>query len=372
MKPTIYACDAETGDKVDNVDNVDPKEGKHHVDQRLGWVQGLGGCLVVYKRQQMAETYSLKAAIEFIRKMRQEGSDIHQQALNWTQEIGIREDGEEYNLLIDSIYSPKQIQNLKEPMVHVQNTDAKNLEIVNKYLANLIEFPTEEVLKTRTDEFKKAIDNKVESYLSNENGVGNALKFLISLNTFCNKYKLEMEEGARMKNDERANKEEVFFNRAFIDYNDRKYGKLTFKRDSKNQELIEEIIAYPAKNILRLVHDARRREVARDIFIALIAHCDNLITKLTDLDKRLQQLSNDYEDKLTTIQSASPDAIVFEYDLSHQKGVNLEVDTETIIVSEFTKAINKSLLNIETSEELSKTLLDYAMSLKEAYKICFE
>lgn len=363
----LYACGAEAGDKVENiVNNVGPKEGKHHVGQKLGWVQGLGGCQVVYKGQQMAETYSLKAAVELIRKMRQEGAGIHQQALNWTQEIGIREDGEEYNLLIDSIYSPKQIQNLREPMVDAQNTDAANLDTVKKYLANLIDFPTDEVIKTRTDEFKKAIDNKVENYLSNENGVGNALKFLTSLNTFCNKYKLEMEEEARMKNDEKTNKEEAFFNRAFTEYNDRKYGKLTFKRDSKNQELIEEIVARPAKNILKLVHDARRREVARDIFIALIAHCDNLITKLTDLDKQLQQLSNDYEDKLTTIQSTSPDALVFEYDLSYQERVNLEVDSENIIVSEFTKAIEKSLLSIENTEELSKTLLDYTMSLKEA------
>ena len=175
-----------------------------------------------------------------------------------------------------------------------------------------------------------------------------------------------------MKNAERADKEKEFFNNKFTEYNDSKYGRLTFGRDSKNQQLIDDIIGDAAKNILKLVHDAKRREVARDIFIALIAHCDNLITKLTDLDKRLQQLSNDYEDKLTTIQSASPDALVFEYDLSYQERVNLEVDTETIIVSEFTKAINKSLLNIETSEELGKTLLDYAMSLKEAYKICFE
>ena len=363
----LYACGAEAGDKVENIiNNVGPKEGKHHVGQKLGWVQGLGGCQVVYKGQEMAETYSLKAAVELIRKIRQEAAGIHQQALNWTQEIGIREDGEEYNLLIDSIYSPKQIQNLKDPMVDAQNTDAANLETVKKYLANLIDFPTEEVLKTRTDEIKSAIDSKVESYLLNESGVGNAIKFLTSLRSFCSKYKLEMEEEARMKNEDKANKEEAFFNRAFIEYNDRKYGRLTIKRDAKNQEVIEEVIARPAKNILRLVHDAKRREVARDIFIALIAHCDNQITKLTNLDKQLEQLGKDYEDKLTKIQSVSPDALVFEYDLSYQERVNLEVDSESIIVSEFTKSIGKSLLGIEETEELSKILLDYTMSLKEA------
>ena len=362
----LYACGAEAGDKVENIiNNVGPKEGKHHVGQKLGWVQGLGGCQVVYKGQEMAETYSLKAAVELIRKIRQEAAGIHQQALNWTQEIGIREDGEEYNLLIDSIYSPKQIQNLKDPMVDAQNTDAANLETVKKYLANLIDFPTEEVLKTRTDEFKSAIDGKVESYLLNESGVGNAIKFLTSLKSFCSKYKNEMEEEARMKNEDKANKEEAFFNRAFIEYNDRKH-KFPWKRDAKNQEVIEEVIARPAKNILRLVHDAKRREVARDIFIALIAHCENLITKLTNLDKQLEQLGKDYEDKLTKIQSVSPDALVFEYDLSYQERVNLEVDSESIIVSEFTKAIGKSLLGIEATEELSKTLLDYTMSLKKA------
>ena len=362
----LYACGPDAGELVEYIVSGMAWAGKHHVGQKLGWVQGLGGCQVVYKGQEMAETYSLKAAVELIRKIRQAAAGIHQQALNWTQEIGIREDGEEYNLLIDSIYSPKQIQNLKDPIVYAQNTDAANLETVKKYLANLIDFPTEEVLKTRTDEFKSAIDGKVEGYLLNESGVGNAIKFLTSLRSFCSKYKLEMEEEARMKNEDKANKEEEFFNRAFAEYNDHKF-KFPFPwRNARNQELIEEFIARPAKNILRLVHDAKRREVARDIFIALIAHCDNQITKLTNLDKQLEQLGKDYEDKFARIQSVSPDALVFEYDLSYQERVNLEVDPESIIVSEFTKAIGKSLLDIEATEELSKTLLDYTMSLKEA------
>lgn len=363
----LYACGAEAGDKVANViNNIGPKEGKHHVGHKRGWVQALGACQVVYKGELMAETYSLKAAVELIRKMRQEGTDIQQQALNWTQEVGIREDGEEYNMLIDSIYSPKQIQGLREPLVDAQNTEAANKETIKKYLVNLVEFPTEEIIKTRTDELKEALDKKVKGYLKNENGIGNSIKFLTSLITLCNKYKREMEEEAHLKNEERDAKTEAFMSQAFAEYKDRKHGRLTWNSSSKNQELIEDIIGRPAKAILKLVHEAKRREVAREMFVALIAHSDNLLTKVNDLDKQLYQLSTKYEERLTTIQSASPDAFVFEYDLSYKERINLQVNNEHIIVSEFTKNLEKSLLDIVKIEELSDMLLSFTINLETA------
>ena len=162
----LYACGAEAGDKVENIiNNVGPKEGKNHVGPKLGWVQGLGACQVVYDGQSMAETYAYKAALELIRKMELEGSNIHQQALAWTQEFEIREDGSEFNYLTDGIYSPKQIQALRIPNVDAGNTDSANKEILNRYFVTLVDFPTDDVIATRISNLKAEIGNKVKSYL---------------------------------------------------------------------------------------------------------------------------------------------------------------------------------------------------------------
>lgn len=243
----LYACGGEAGDKIENIINiVSYLQGRHNVGNKNAWVQGLGACRVVYKGQLLAETYGLKAAIELIRKMRQEDVDMQAKALAWTQEVGIREDGNEYNLLTDSIYSPKQIQSLRVPMLDSQNTDLANLDCLKKYLATFVDFPSEEMLANRTEELKNALNNKIEAFLKSENGVGNSLSFLKSLLKLCSKYKMEMTDEAMALNKEKEERLENFEQKSFRDYNDHKYGVLSIRRKEKNQELLEVVVGCPA------------------------------------------------------------------------------------------------------------------------------
>ena len=362
----LYAYGGEAGDKVENViNNVGPKEGKHHVGTKMGWVQGLGACQVVYKGQLLAEVYGLKAAIELIRKMRQEDVDMQAKALAWTQEVGIREDGNEYNLLTDSIYSPKQIQSLRDPMLDSQNTDSANLDCLKKYLATFVEFPSEEMLANRTEELKNALNNKIEAFLKSENGVGNSLSFLKSLLKLCSKYKMEMTDEAMALNKEKEERLENFEQKSFRDYNDQKHGVLSIRRKEKNQELLEEAVGRPAKEILKLSHDVKRREAARDIFIALIAKIEIMLQTLTDLDQKLVNLSEGYNDKLTNIQGLNSDALVFEYDLSYNDRINMTVNSDSIVVSDFIRTLGKSLSAVAI-EDLGTNILKYTDGLPRA------
>ena len=362
----LYAYGGEAGDKVENViNNVGPKEGKHHVGAKMGWVQGLGACQVVYKGELLAQTYGLKAAIELIRKMRQEDSDMQAKALAWTQEVGIREDGNEYNLLTDSIYSPKQIQSLRVPMLDSQNTDAANLDCLKKYLSTFVDFPSEEMLANRTEELKNALNNKIETFLKSENGVGNSLSFLKSLHKLCSKYKMEMTDEAMALNKEKEERLENFEQKSFRDYNDHKYGVLSIRRKEKNQELLEDVVGRPAKEILKLSHDVKRRETARDIFIALIAKIETMLQTLTDLDQKLVNLSEEYNDKLTNIQGLNSDALVFEYDLSYEERINMTINSDSIVVSDFIRTLGKSLSAVAI-EDLGDNILKYTDGLPRA------
>lgn len=363
----LYACGAEAGDKVENiVNNVGPKEGKNHVGAKLGWVQGLGACQVVYKGDLVARTYSLKAALELIRTMRNEGSNVHQQALAWTEEFGIREDGDEYNMLIDGIYSPKQLQSLRMPLIDQANTEAANRDAVNKYLVNLVDFPTEEIIKDRIETLKDEILKKVQGYLADANGVGSSIRFLNSLLSFCNKYKGEMTEEARMISAEKDEKMTSFLDRVFREYDDRKYGKLRIGASTKNQELLDDIVGRPAKTILQLSHDAKRREVARDIYVSLIAYVETLIQQLKDKDNSLGQLVARYEEELVALQAAAPDSKVFEYDLSYQDRITIEIEPNELSISDYVKGLENGFLAVSDTEELSKSILAYTMNLDRA------
>ena len=363
----LYACGAEAGDEVAAVvNNIGPKEGKHHVGAKLGWVQSLGACQVVYKGELLAKTYGLKAGIDLIRKMRQEGAEIHQAALNWTEEVGIREDGNEYNLLTDSIYAPKAIQNLRQPNLDVKDTDAAIQDLLNKYFVSLVDFPTEEILKNRASALKDALHEKVEKYLLSENGVGNSLKFLGSLKRFCEKYRTEMDEEAKKFNQSKEEKQANFDASAFKKYNDEKHGRLTWNRDQKNQELLDEYVARPAKEILKDLHEAKRRESAREIFIAMLAEIDILIQSLKDLDQKLANLSDDYETELSNVQRETSDALIFEYDLSYNERVNMTIDSNDIVVADFIGSLGKSLTEIGIDTELNEKIKQYTESLPQA------
>ena len=363
----LYACGGETGAKFDAVlNNVGPSTGNYNVGYKKGWVQGLGACQVVYKGDLLAKTYGLKAAVELIRKMRQEGVDIHQAALNWTEEVGIREDGKEYNLLTDSIYAPADIQKLRQPNLDVKDTDAAIQDFLNKYFVSLVNFPTEEILKNRTSELKEALHEKIEKYLLSENGVGNSLKFLGSLKKFCEKYRTEMDEEAKRFNQSKEEKQAEFDASAFKKYNDEKHGRLTLKRDQKNQELLDEKVARPAKEILKDLHEAKRRESAREIFIALLSEIDVLIQSLKDLDQKLANLSDEYETELSNVQRETSDALIFEYDLSYNERVNMTIDSADIVVADFIGSLGKSLTEIGIDTELNEKIKHYTESLRQA------
>lgn len=338
----------------------------YNVGYKIGWVQSLGACQVVYKGDLLAKTYGLKAAVELIRKMRQEGTDIHQAALNWTEEVGIREDGNEYNLLTDSIYAPATIQKLKQPNLDVKDTDAAIQDSLNRYFVSLVDFPTEEILKNRTTVLKEALHDKVEKYLFYENGVGNSLEFLGLLKWICEKYRTEMDEEAKRFNKSKEEKQANFDASAFKKYNDEKHGRFTWNRDQRNQELLDEYVARPAKEILKDLHEAKRRESARDIFIALLAEIDILIQSLRVLDQKLAILSYEYETELLNVQREAADALIFEYDLSYNERVNMTMDSNDIVVADFIVSLGKSLTKIDIDTELNEKIKQYAESLPQA------
>lgn len=363
----LYACGSEVGDKLNNViNNIGPAQGNHNVGSKLGWVQALGACQVVYSGNILARLYALKASNILIKNLLNDDID-ELKAKDWAKSKGILEDGDEFNLLTDDIYSPKSINSVKLPNIDAKQTEKEINEVTSKYFVTLVDFPTKDILTNKTNELKAQIRNQVEMYLTSDNGVGNSVKFLEGLNTICSRDKIEMESEISKYKSSIEDKNEQFA-KAYSRYKEEEkdqIGVFTLKKDEKRQQIIEDTISSPARSIMRDIYELKRREAARDIFIALIAEIEVLSTKLKELSQKLENLSKLYTEEIFKLSSASSDAMIFEYDLSYNERQDVTVEKSSVMVADFVKMLGKSMLDVDVNIELNNKIIAYAEALEK-------
>lgn len=362
----LYVSGNDLGNNKDSLaSNVGWTNGNFNVQTKKGWVYGLGACQLVYKGKEIAETYAYKAAKELIRKMLQEGMDIPQKALDWTEEVNIREDGNVYNLLIDSILPPAKITSIKIPLLDVKSSEASNKGVVARDIDTYIpEMPSPEEMKRRTDELCEALRKRIADFLNGDNGVGNAVAFLDSLKKRCQIYKGEMADELATFN-KKAEERIAALDKAWKEFEANKKGALTFHRDDKNQELLDDCVGRPVQAIRKDKHEAKRREEAYNVFGSLLACIESLENSVGVVAQKLVALSGNYDTELMQMQKDTKSSLVFEYDLSYKDRVNLTVDTNDIIVSSFTKSLPASLLDVDV-ESLNDAILTYTRALPQA------
>lgn len=367
----LYVSGNDLGNKKSSLaSNVGWELGNFNVQTKRGWVYGLGACQVVYKGAQLAQVFALKASRELMRQMQAVSDDVQQMAITWTEEVEIREDGEEYNLLTNRIYNPSAINSIKTPQLDVNATDNANKTEINKYLSTLQpEFPDSQAEDKIKKDLIDKIDKKISTIVDNTNGIGNAISFLSNLKKLCEGYKGEMETEEKSINQVIEKAKESLDGKAWKEYNDAKKGFFTINKDSKNQDLLDEIVGFSAQKIKKQIHEAKRRNVAYNVYVAILGKIDELISKVELLKQSLKQLDEKFENELLSMQRSTASSLVFEYDLSHKERVNLSVNKDEVDVPLFIKSLQKSLLTVDL-EDLETLFVNYALTLPraEAYK----
>lgn len=346
------------------------KRGYHDVQNKIGWVQGLGACEVVYKGQVLAEVYGLKAALALIHKMRREEAYVQDMVLPWIEEIGLREDNINdenvpHDQLIDAICTPATIKSLKMPAVDQANSDEANKQECQRYLANLGQFATDKHIAALLDGFKTKLDEKVQALLKENAAVGNAIKFVELFKTYCEKSKNEMDSEVESLTKQKVELEDAFEKKAYNNYVAEKHGILTIRRAEKNQELLEDLVARPAFEILKLSYEIKRREVACHIYNILHSQADELGWQLECLDSELHSMTTMFESTLRHLQNDRWN-FVFEYDLSVNECQNMKVDDADVVATSFIATLGEqSLLDIDYHTLLEK-MLSHTENLPQA------
>lgn len=359
----MYVAGSEMGSKIQSgQSNTHWKNGNFNISPKLGWAQGLGACQIVYKGALLADIYGLKAAIELIRKIQNSSSEMQQKAQDWTEYENIREDGNEYNMLIDAIYSSDKINKIKSVSLDVKDTIADIKVAVSKDIDKLpMDFPEEKANTARLNDIVDHLKATIFSMLKEEAGVGNASIFLSTLKSLCEKYKSEMEAERISREKEAATLIEKLETKTYKTYQE--YTERFLARKKGKQEHLDGIEREVKKIKVHKV-ESKRRAVAYNIFTSLLVVIDTLLSRVQSINNTLTSLKNTYMLELTSMQSSSDSTLVFEYDLSYKERMNMTLNSDDVIVTAFTQHV--SLYDIDLTQDLGKEILRYTSGLNQA------
>lgn len=357
----LFVASTDLGTKVrSGSSNTGWKQGSYNISPKVGWVQALGACQVVYKGDLLAEVYALQAATNLIQNLL--NSTINPSiAVDWAKEVQIKED-EADDQLIDSIYDIKKAR-LGTPALDPKDSIAEIKSIIERYINSRPGYPNDEVLRLRFKEIKDSLNERLNTILNAENGIGNAVAFLDTLKSKVNLYRSEMEqERAQLETTIAANIE--MMPSEYKDYE--AYAKKLFVNDKKKSAFLEDGICVRAKRILKDRLEAERRKDAAEIFTLLLAEINILIKKIEELKSTFISIQKNYNHECNDKQSSASSSKVFEYDLSAQERTSMNFVPRDGFITGYFSGLKKSLSDIDNELELSKTILDYCSNLQEA------
>lgn len=350
-----------TRSQILELDVPTPKLGLCTFDiaDKTGWVSGMGVMRVVYKGDLLAKIYGCKAAVELIRKMRQEGSDIPLRAIDWMMSSKVRED-EYSDLLIDSIYSVEALGKLRGPKVAIQDSMTENRTTVQSYIDTLVDFPAEKALAELQAEKERLLKAELVSILSDEGGVTNALKFLQTLRNQLYSCREKMDNEAYELKQQLAYLSPMLA-KAQQEYEN--YDGRFFRTNRGRQERLD-VVSATAKRMLKLALEIKRREAARDIFVHLLNEIQKYHHQLASTDALLGHFGDLYANELETLcRQHSP---FYEHDLSALERENVIVNPDEISVAQFVATMDKSLLDLDIETELKSAIDGYVAQLPQA------
>lgn len=366
---SMYLSGNKLGDNIASIaSNVGWQNGSYDIKNKRGWVHGIGACQVVYKGEELASVFKHKIAKVLIQKMVTPSYDVDQEAINWTMlgDVQIREDGDQFNQLIDSIFSSAKISQLRGPELDIKDTDARTKENTKKYINDLRAFPDEKTINARKETISNLLSLEVKKYLNEAHGVGNAIAFLAKLKTLCTQYKGEMQEeylAIEKTITDLSTKLDV----GYKDYEAKRnsFG-WKFKNANTKENILEDCITITAHSVLKQKFEAQRRRVAESIFNDLIDLIENLKSGVENTQCKLNNILTSYNNELDSLQKNTTSALQFEHDLSHSERVNMTLSKEemdNLSVVAFVETLSKSITEYD-EEELSNAILAYTDTLE--------
>lgn len=329
---------------------------------KSSWVHAFGVCQVVYNGADMEALYRKYVAADLLRYLIGETKCDTKRINEWTERVNLREDGNDYNKLIDWICPPDSIARVRPPVL---DPDLSGEEIKT----SLLRYAEKNASLWKKDHVSEIIDSSVASlkeevirFLREKGGVTTALSFLSSLEKIFAGYKEEM-EAERLASKEAHDKAAVILKGKLSEYDEcsRKFMKRLF---GKHRQCLEQV-SISAVKATRAALEMARREEAILVFAALINEIRAQHSSVAGLAYRMQNLENSYREDIRKRELERETMSLFEIDLSIKDASCLKSDINENVLVEFNATLQTSLIELD-SDALEEAIANYTYSLPAA------
>ncbi len=356
-----------SNNRVNNYDAYDWRNGAFDINNKRGWVYGLGCCQIVYKGDELAEIYKLRA-IKFLASSfgyKYDDMDFDKCALEWTMrhDVQIREDGVDYTLLMDSIFPADEIRSIKSlACLSVKDSDETTFDKVGRYVNDLSRFPGQQTINERERLLISLLKTEVEHYLNAGYGVRSVRLFLDKLQNLCE------EAICNRKNEITEISHNIqSMNNALhsCEYIRKRNSILWLFSSNGNKESLLGEMEHLAYSIVRQKYELMRRNVAVRILETLVDNIKLLVDGVEHTGRMLSYIKShcDKQSGLLIEKCLSP--LQFECNLSQSECNNMivdEADSNSLRSFTFASTLYKPIYEYSESELLDE-MLHYADSL---------
>lgn len=346
------ACDLGSSNAIDWT-----KRGLMWHDKQ-SWVHCFGVCQIVYKGQDLEHRYRKLASLRLLSMMQGSCRVSVADAHTWLELANLREDGDAYDKLIESICPSDNIARVKELTLDSHDSAEELNVYIEKYITSKTVLWNKQHVSGISEKATAALRAEAGRLASQEGGLRNAISFLAIILDLFRQYKGEMlaEADTYRKKAELSHAKLINLRRDYDLCRKKWFTKFTGARKS-----LVATISSAAHQHVKDILQAQRREDADTVFTDLINEVSSLSSTLAALSAIVSSLEEDAKNSLRKEEQIKRSASLFEIDLSAQEQKLLKVEDVDVSYCDFISKISSVIgsdrgMIIKALEEYTVTL----------------
>lgn len=330
--------------------------------KKTSWVHSFGVCQVVYDGAEMETLYRKKVVLGLLRLIKGDKDCPRKRVNEWTERVNLREDGDEYNKLIDWICPADTIARIRVPSLDSVFSGDEIVVSLNRYSEKNSKLWSTDHVSAILMSSVSSLKDEVARMLQEEGGVRTAVTFLKLLEEIFSGYKSEMETEAAASREE-ARKLEKNLEIQMKQY-DMEYRGFFSKLFGRHRRTLNSVGVAAAKRV-RASLQVARREDAITVFAGLINEIRSLAAKAKAVENMILTSEKSCVDYLHQKELERAAVSLFEINLSHKDAAVLNVEVGNSMLVEFMNSFKISLLELEQAD-FDEALMDYTYTLSAA------
>ncbi|MGM9831380.1 MAG: tubulin-like doman-containing protein [Paludibacteraceae bacterium] len=335
-------------------------EGDLDVENKKAWASCIGASQIVFRGEELSKVYGLLVQQRIIQRILNACESGDAEANRWIDlpEVNIRENNNQDNVinyLCSTTVKDFDIDDneVSQPENVVEDFSKRTLEVANRTAQKNMQGLLENVSAQLTKEVQELLSR-------GDCGVTLAIDTLLGITRQINLFieemtheKEELEDSiCGLDNKKKAAIEEL-----------KRFANKFFKTKSKMQERIDDVKQMTQK-MVRTNIEIIRRTYAIQFFNGLLAKIETEYSRVNNIKLLLQKQAEEISQELIRRRNQGTTQNTVEVDLSEESWDLIKVSDDTVVISDFIKALpSKELYYLSDSAELKSAFEQYVEQL---------